>query len=215
MIGIGCGFLNYLLHLKWTQKEQTDQKGSVIRAMLPCTWKKVITLLLYLAAETFAAVVFTAYGYGFLKIIRYCLLMGALIPIGYRDYKEKTIPNRYLAVLAGIRGVLLIAESITYPYVILDNVKFILFGALIGGGVLFLTYIVTRHGIGLGDVKLFAVIGMYVGAQRTYIVILASLLFAAGYGVARVIRKRLKVKDEIAFAPFTAIGTIIILGLGF
>lgn len=215
MIGIGCGFFNYLLHLKWTQKEQTDQKGSSIRVIFSCTWKKMATLLLYLAAETFAAIVFTDYGYGPLKIIRYCLLMGALIPIGYRDYKEKTIPNRYLEVLAGIRGVLLIAELFAYPSVILDNIKFLLFGALIGGGVLLLTYVVTRHGIGPGDVKLFAVIGMYIGAQRTYAVILASLLFAAGYGVAKVVRKRLKVKDEIAFAPFTAIGTIIILGLGF
>lgn len=215
MIGFGCGVFNYLLNQAWAQKEHDNGKESVIRTMLPCTRARVITLLLYLAAEALAAAAFTAYGYGPLKIIRYCVLMGALIPIGYKDYKEKTIPNRYLAILAGIRGVLLIAESLAYPAVILDNVKFVLFGALIGGGILFLTYIVTRHGIGPGDVKLFAIVGMYIGSQRTYIAILTSLLFAAGYGVVKVIRKRLKVKDEIAFAPFAAIGTIVILGLGF
>lgn len=179
------------------------------------SWKKIITLLLYLAAGVLAAVVFTAYGYGPLKIIRYCLLMGALIPIGYRDYKEKTIPNRYLAVLAGIRGILWIAESLLYPAFIWENVKFILFGAAVGGVVLFFAYVATRHGIGLGDVKLFTVIGMYIGSQRTYLVLMASLIFAACYGIAKVVRKRLKVKDEIAFAPFAAMGTIVVLGLGF
>ncbi|MBD5453548.1 MAG: prepilin peptidase [Lachnospiraceae bacterium] len=215
LIGIGCGFFNYLLHLAWVQKEQDDRKESVIKAMFPNTWPRVIALLLYPAAETLAAAAFTAYGYGPLKIVRYCVLMGALIPIAYKDYKEKTIPNRYLAVLAGIRVFLLIAESAAYPFAILENVKFTLIGALMGGGILFFTYIVTRHGIGLGDVKLFAVIGMYIGSQRTYIAILASLLIAAAYGVVKVIGKRLRVKDEIAFAPFTAIGTLIILGLGF
>ena len=178
-------------------------------------YRQWISLIIFLTAEAFAVTVFKAYGYGTLKIIRHCLLMGALVPIGYKDYKEKIIPNRWLLVLAGIRGILFAVESVCYPDLIFENVKFILGGAAAGGLLLFAAYVISRHGVGAGDIKLFMVIGMYIGSQRTYIVILASLLIAACYSVVKMIGKRLKAKDEIAFAPFVAVGTVIILGLGF
>lgn len=177
--------------------------------------RRWIILILFLLAEAFAVVVFKAYGYGPLKILRYCLLVGALVPIGYKDHKEKIIPNRWLLGLVGIRTVLFVAESVCYPSFIGENVKFILGGAAAGGLLLFAAYVISRHGIGAGDIKLFAVIGMYIGSQRTYIVILTSLLIAACYSAVKMLRKRLTTKDEIAFAPFIAIGTTIILGLGF
>lgn len=177
--------------------------------------RRWIILIPFLVAEALAVVVFKAYGYGPLKILRYCLLMGALVLIGYRDHKEKIIPNRWLLYLAGIRVILFAVESVCYPALIIENVKFILGGAAASGLLLFAAYVISRHGIGVGDIKLFIVIGMYIGSQRTYIVILASLLIAACYSAVKMIRKRLTAKDEIAFAPFIAIGTTIILGLGF
>lgn len=178
-------------------------------------YRRWVILIIFLAAEAFAAAVFKAYGYVPLKIIRHCLLMGALVPIGYKDYKEKKIPNRWLLILVGLRAILFAAESVLYPSLIGGNVKFILGGAAAGGLLLLAAYVISRHGIGPGDVKLFAVIGMYIGSQRTYIVLLASLLIAACYSGIKMMRKQLRSKDEIAFAPFIAIGTTIILCLGF
>lgn len=141
--------------------------------------------------------------------------MGGLAVIAYEDWKEKRIPNRWLVYLAGIRMTLFVAEAILYPVMLVENLKFTLFGGFFSGLVLFFAYVISRHEIGLGDVKLFAVIGLYLGFSVTYFVILLSLIIAAIYGGYHLITKRLKPKDEIAFGPFVAIGTVIILGLGF
>ncbi len=215
MTGIGCGIFNYLLYWSGRYDLHAGQKNNWIKEILPNTWKKALMAITYIAAGVLFTLLFTKYGYGLVKAVKYCLLMGALVIIGYEDFKEKKIPNKWLLVLAGIRGILLVTEVALYPAFIWDYVKFTLSGAAAGGILLFFAYVISRHGIGLGDVKLFAVMGLYLGAGLTYIVVLASLMIAACYGVAKVAAKRLKVKDEIAFAPFVAIGTIIILGLGF
>lgn len=215
MTGIGCGIFNYLLYWSGRYDLHIGQKNNWIREVFPNTWKKALMAIVYIAAGILFTCLFTRYGYGPVKAVKYCLLMGALVIIGYEDFKEKKIPNKWLLVLAGIRGILLAAEAVLYPAFIWDNIKFTLSGAAAGGILLFFAYVISRHGIGLGDVKLFAVMGLYLGAGLIYLVILAALVTAACYGVVKVALKRLKVKDEIAFAPFAAIGTIIILGLGF
>lgn len=215
MTGIGCGIFNYLLYWSGRYDLHAGQKNNWITEIFPNTWKKALMAVVYIAAGILFAFVFTKYGYGPVKTVKYCLLMGALVIIGYEDYKEKKILNKWLLILAGIRGILLIAEAVLYPAFIWENVRFTLSGAAAGGILLFFAYVISRHGIGLGDVKLFAVMGLYLGAGLTYIVMLASLVIAACYGVGKVVLKRLNVKDEIAFAPFAAMGTVIILGLGF
>lgn len=213
--GIGCGIFNYLLYWSGRYDLHAGQKNNWITEIFPNTWKKALMAVVYIVAGILFALLFTKYGYGPVKTVKYCLLMGALVIIGYEDYKEKKILNKWLLVLAGIRGILLIAEAVLYPAFIWENVRFTLSGAAAGGILLFFAYVISRHGIGLGDVKLFAVMGLYLGAGLTYIVMLASLVIAACYGVGKVASKRLNVKDEIAFAPFAAMGTVIILGLGF
>lgn len=215
MTGIGCGIFNYLLYWSGRYDLHAGQKNNWMMEILPNTWKKALMAAVYVAAGILFTFLFTGYGYGPAKTIKYCLLMGALVLIGYEDFKEKKIPNKWLLILAGIRGILIAAEAVVYPAFIWDNIKFTISGAAAGGILLFFAYVISRHGIGSGDVKLFAVMGLYLGAGLTYIVILASLVIAACYGIVKVALKRLKVKDEIAFAPFAAIGTVIILGLGF
>ena len=215
LIGVWCGCFNYLLYTAGMYDLREGQERNFIREAMPHTWKQVCRVVVYLAAAVLFVFLFADYGYGPLKVVRYCLLMGGLVPIAYEDYREQKIPNRWLFVLAAIRGALFAAEALLYPSAAYENLKFTLFGAAAGGILLFVAYVISRHGIGMGDVKLFAVIGMYLGAELTYIVIIASLLIAAVYAMAKVVAKKLQVKDEIAFAPFIAIGTILILGLGF
>lgn len=176
---------------------------------------KLWYLLGSIGAALFFLYLFDFYGYGPLKSIRYVVLMGMLVPIAYKDYKEKRIPNRWLVYMTAIRGGIFMIEAILYPSAAIENLKYMLAGGLVGFLVLFLAYILSRHEIGLGDVKLFTVIGLYLGVGTTYFVLLASLILAALYGGVKMLRKQLKGKDEIAFAPFTAIAAVLILGLGF
>ena len=82
------------------------------------------------------------------------------------------------------------------------------------GAIFFLAYVLSRHAVGMGDVKLVAVIGMCLGFGSTYLVMLLSLILSALYGGIQVIRKKKSMKDEIAFGPFLAVGTLIVLLIG-
>ena len=66
----------------------------------------------------------------------------------------------------------------------------------------------------MGDVKLTAVIGTCLGFQTTYLVMLAASVLSAVYGVVMVLRKKKELKDEMAFGPFIAIGTFVVLLIG-
>lgn len=205
----------YLLYVTCMKELKEDSSGGLVKEWISFNPKRLLVLGAYLVATFVFIKIFYAYGYGPTKIMKYCILMGGLLPIAYEDYKEKRIPNRWLLYLIMLRGVLLIVESCLYPAAIRDNLLFTLGGGILSGIVMFLAYVLSRHQIGLGDVKLFVVIGLYLGAAVTYFVILTSLIVAAIYGGINLLRKRLGAKDEIAFGPFVFIGTIIIIALGF
>ena len=82
-------------------------------------------------------------------------------------------------------------------------------------GAVFLTaYVISRRAVGMGDVKLVAVIGTYLGFRVNYFVMLAALVLSAVYGGGMVLRKKKGMKDEIAFGPFVAVGTLMVLLIG-
>lgn len=205
MVAIGCGVGNYVLYEVCMRDLHIKHKGKGRIAVLA---------VLVLMSALFCGL-FSFYGYGPVKILKYCLLMGGLVLIAYEDWREKRIPNRWLVYLLGIRAVLFAAESLLYPSACMDNIRFTLSGGICSGAVLFLAYVISRHEIGIGDVKLFIVMGLYLGVGVTYFALLLSLILAAVYSIFHLLTGRLKAKDEIAFGPYVAIGPMIILGLGF
>lgn len=214
-IAIAGGIAGWLLYAVCMWDTARRQETPALRRLLPCGWKEIgYTAVCFLLSGLFA-VLFRSYGYGPLKAAKYCVLLGGLVPIAYRDHKEKRIPNVSLASLALVRIVLLTAEALLYPAALADNLVFTFMGGLVSGGVMLLAYVISRHEIGMGDVKLFAVAGIYLGTSVTYVLIMVSLILAALYGIVKMACRRLKPKDEIAFAPFVAVGAFIVLGMGF
>lgn len=215
VIAIVCGSVSWLLYVISMWDAAREQEGSVWKRLLPHGRRQIGYAVACFLLSGLLAALFRAYGYGPLKAARYCLLLGGLVPIAYRDHQEKRIPNVSLISLAFVRAVLLIAETFLYPAALADNLGFTLMGGLISGGIMFFAYVISRHEIGMGDVKLFALAGIYLGTSITYLLILVSLILAALYGVIKIVRRRLNAKDEIAFAPFVAVGAFIVLGMGF
>ena len=75
-------------------------------------------------------------------------------------------------------------------------------------------YFITRGGVGMGDVKLFFVAGLYLGSGGIMAVIVTTVFSSAVYSIVQLVRKKAKLKDEIAFAPFVWIGRILAMALG-
>jgi leader peptidase (prepilin peptidase)/N-methyltransferase len=95
-----------------------------------------------------------------------------------------------------------------------DNFWGFLGGAGLGFGVLFLIAVLAPGSMGMGDVKLIVFLGLAVGFPE--IVINLFLAFVLGGLVSGVLLalKKLGPKDQIAFAPFLALGGFITMLYG-
>lgn len=157
---------------------------------------------------------FYMFSYGILKIARCLILLAALFGIAWIDWNEKRIPNKILILLLEIRVVLLILEWIVYPEYGGALLLFAVSGMMLGGGMFLLAGLISRGGLGMGDVKLFAVAGSYMGGGSILAAAFLSVLASAVYSVIMLLLKRIKLKEEIPFAPFILIGIMLTMALG-
>jgi prepilin signal peptidase PulO-like enzyme (type II secretory pathway) len=87
-------------------------------------------------------------------------------------------------------------------------------GAVVCAGSLSALYALTRgRGIGLGDVKLGAVIGAGCGGVIAIGALGSAFIVGALWAIPLLARKRVHPGDRVAFAPFLALGTIASLGM--
>lgn len=152
--------------------------------------------------------------YSVLKSIRYLWLVAALFVIAWIDGQKRIIPNRLLLVLSVSRLLLLLIECVLYREYWMSLVISAGAGFLIGGGMFFLCYFLTRGGVGAGDVKLLAVVGFYLGSGLIFTAVFLTVLYAAVYNIVKLLRRKTTMKQEIPFAPFVLLGTITTIFLG-
>jgi len=82
-------------------------------------------------------------------------------------------------------------------------------GALACGGALLILHGVTRgRGVGLGDVKLAAVVGAGLGLPYGLIAIGAAFVAGTCVALPLLVLRRVSRRDRLPFAPFIAAGTI-------
>ena len=86
-----------------------------------------------------------------------------------------------------------------------------LIGILVGGGILFLVaevyYRVRREeGLGMGDVKMLAMVGAFVGWQLTLLTLMLASFSGTIIGLALIITKRGGMKYALPFGTFIALG---------
>jgi leader peptidase (prepilin peptidase)/N-methyltransferase len=86
-----------------------------------------------------------------------------------------------------------------------------LIGILVGGGVLYgvaLAYYYIRHeeGLGMGDVKMLAMIGAFLGWKLTLVTLMMASLSGTVIGVALIVSKRGGMKYALPFGTFLALG---------
>lgn len=141
-----------------------------------------------------------------------------LVIFGYiasvNDIKTKKIANSLvLAMLAG--WVIIFISQLFFD---IEGALRILGNAALGfataGGLFFLVYIVSRKGLGGGDVKFMAVAGLYLGFGGVISAMLFGSIFAALVGLTLLLTKKIERKDTIPLAPFLYGGILITVFLG-
>jgi leader peptidase (prepilin peptidase)/N-methyltransferase len=130
-----------------------------------------------------------------------------LVVLAAIDLQRRLIPN--LIVLPAL-VVVLTAQIALDPDRTLEWVLFSLGAALF----FFLPLLVYPAGMGMGDVKLAALLGAALG-RSVIAAVLVGLFTAAAFGLVILLREGLRSrKKAIAYGPFLAFGGLLVLFLG-
>ena len=96
--------------------------------------------------------------------------------------------------------------------------KIMLLYCLAGGvgmlACLSLCRLISRGGIGIGDVKILSAAGFCLGLETGFLSLLAAQLLAVLAAIVLLVTKRAKWKDSLPFAPFLWAGLLLCLCLG-
>jgi leader peptidase (prepilin peptidase)/N-methyltransferase len=126
----------------------------------------------------------------------------ALAAVTLTDLERRVIPNSILLV-AAVLGAAIAAA--TDPASLPERA----IAAAAAGGLLFLAALAYPRGMGLGDVKLAAVMGLFLG-RNVAPAILVALLAGSLVGLAMIARHGAAArKQAIPFGPFLALGGVV------
>ncbi len=89
-----------------------------------------------------------------------------------------------------------------------------LLGIVVGGGVLWLVAVISRGGMGGGDVKYLAAIGSFIGPGAALAVLFIASTLGAVVGIALIVTRRLQRREPIPFGPFLSIAVILLALVG-
>lgn len=133
------------------------------------------------------------------------LLVSLTVIISLSDLKYMKIPNKVLLFFAPLLllGVSLFPSQPWWEHVL---------GGLLGGGIILLFAL--RGGMGMGDVKLFAICGFVLGVPELILAFLIACLLGTVIGGGMMLIGRVSRKQPIPFGPWLMIGTLISYGYG-
>lgn len=140
-------------------------------------------------------------------LLKYAILLILLLAACIVDLKSGKIPDK--VVLAGIlTGI--VFSAINGP----KDVAFKLISGIIAALLLLLISWLSKGGVGMGDVKLAAFLGVYLGLGMTISVLSVSVILSGIAAAVILLSKKAGKNGTIPFAPFILLGTVILMFLG-
>ena len=134
--------------------------------------------------------------------------------LGYIDVQERIIPNVMIGVGLVSWLALVLIDIFAGGTPAGDLLMFSLAGGLISGGVLLIISLISKSALGMGDVKMFTVLGLLYGLTDTYSVLLFSVVIMAVVSIVLLLAKKATRKTAIPMAPFVAIGFLLCILAG-
>ncbi|NLO25178.1 MAG: prepilin peptidase [Clostridiales bacterium] len=153
--------------------------------------------VLYLAA-------FHRLGTGVL-FVKDAVLISLMLVALFIDLKEQIIPNG-LVVFGLVAGVVFTIIDAGHSF---TNA---MLGVAAGGGILLAIAVISRGGMGGGDVKLMAVAGLFLGWRLTLAALFMSFVTGGFFGILMLLTGKKKRKDTVPFGPFLG-GSVVIAAL--
>ena len=133
------------------------------------------------------------------------VLLGAMVI----DYRFMIIPDKLNA--AGALIALVVSLSHGVPGIVRSIAGGVI-GIVLMSGLFWLGKLLYRRdGVGFGDVKLAAVIGLFIGPLWCFIACVIAVFLGGLWGIYQLSMKRKKMGQEIPFGPFLSLGGFFVL----
>ena len=168
----------------------------------------------YPIVEALTALLFAGawWYYGASPLLASRLIFGcALIVLFAVDLEHHLLPNAIT-----LPGILV---GLAFSFVTDPGWRSSLVGILVGGGVLYLTaevYYRVRHeeGLGMGDVKMLAMIGAFLGWQLTFVTLMMASFAGSALGGLLILFGGGGMKTALPFGTFLAVGAVLAATVG-
>ncbi len=145
--------------------------------------------------------------------IKLLTLVMFMVPMAAIDYARHVIPNALILAAIALRLVYAGLELILDTTGALQIIKSAALGALAVGGFFLIISLIMKNSVGMGDVKLFFVMGLYQGLWGAANAVFFSLIVCFFYAVYLLLTRKKTRKDSITMAPCILIGACIAIGL--
>lgn len=147
----------------------------------------------------------------FLPLAYYFFIISVLIVVFFADLKYQIIPDQvvYPAIVISLFfSILQLPPPSRSPYVHLEGVL-----TALGAGLFFLAVVLATRGrgMGVGDVKLAALMGLILGFPKIIIALYLAFLTGAAIGVILILTGKKRFGQHIPFGPFLVISTLVAL----
>jgi len=132
------------------------------------------------------------------------------------DLQQHRLPNAWTGLLFGAGGSLLIASSLSAPTesVLAGRWLPTLLGSVSYLAIMFVLHLVTRAGLGMGDVKLAAGLGLYtgfLGADALVAGFVFAFLIGGLQAIFLMVFRGASKSTRIAFGPAMLLGSFIVV----
>lgn len=198
------GYVSVCCYLNGYEVKQLDLN------FIRLTKNRVVYLLV--GVVTISALVIclnTTYSIDLITRLSLLTLALLILPVAAIDMRLQKIPNIYLVVGLAVRCIYLSIMYIRDIGNAWSITKDSLVGAVVIGLFFLFLLVVFKNSVGMGDVKLFALMGFYQGLWGVINSVFFSLLVSFFISVGLLITKKKGRKDSISFGPSIYLGTII------
>jgi Flp pilus assembly protein protease CpaA len=146
-----------------------------------------------------------------IALINDCIIVACGGAAALTDLSTRRVPNKLVLAMAGIWLTLALMQTgISFEAGMQGLINGTL-GFLLGGGMMLIVYILSRKGLGAGDVKFMAVAGLYVSYGQVLMVMFIGGVLCLLTALVLMVMKKLKLKDSLPLVPFLYVGIAVVL----
>ena len=194
-----------------------DEDSIKVRKPVHLLFDKMIVLLM--AGSWVVSIVLMIYSIHFelateMQLLLHFFTMAWLASIAILDHKYRVIPNQLVLIGFVFWVILALLQTFIAKVNIRVTAMYSGGGMLLFGGILWIIAAVAKGALGMGDVKMFSVLGLFYGITGTFVILFFTSIIMMVVAIVLLIAKKANRKSALPMAPFVVIGFIMSILLG-